>query len=320
MPDNVETMAYRQEGGVPWHGLGNPVGDTTSVDEMKDRAGLAWKTLVAPMYFMHDDQFHETDRWAMFRSDNLHVLDYVGPRYIPFQNEEILEFFREYVEAGEMTLETAGSLENGRWIWALARMNQGYSLLGNDKVEGYVLLANPNIYGKGAVAKFTQVRVVCWNTLMEALGGDEGLKLWHVREFNKEFREEAKERLGIARQQLETAEAEATLLANTRLNDKEAFTLAAKIFHLDRDEVLLAGDRKPPKEMSRTLALYHGEGRGADLPAAKDTAWGLLNGVTQFVDHEYGRTASRRLERAWFGQGDALKRRAKKVLLGAARD
>jgi phage/plasmid-like protein (TIGR03299 family) len=308
-------MAYAASGGEPWHKLGNPVGDAATVEEMKERAGLGWKTLTAPLVYEWDGEIKETDRWAMFRSDNGQVLDYVGPRYVPFQNDEILEFFREYVEAGDMRLETAGSLEDGRWIWALAKMNVGFSLKGDDRVELYVLLANPNIYGKGGIAKLTEVRVVCWNTLMQALGSGEGLKLWHTREFNAEMRDEAKERLGIAKSQVEDLKNEAILLSRTKLDDKQAFTLSARIFELEKDELLMAGERRPPKEMARTLALYHGEGTGSDMPSSKDTAWGLLNGVTQFVDHEYGRTPSRRLERAWFGQGDYVKRRAKRVLL-----
>lgn len=32
--------------------------------------------------------------------------------------------------------------------------------------------------------------------------------------------------------------------------------------------------------------LYEGAGRGSGLSSAKGTAWGLLNAVTEYVDHE----------------------------------
>ena len=58
-------------------------------------------------------------------------------------------------------------------------------------------------------------------------------------------------------------------------------------------------------------ALYDGGGRGADLASAKGTAWGLLNAVTEFVDHERrARNQEYRLDSAWFGQGPGLKQRA----------
>ncbi|MBM7335366.1 DUF932 domain-containing protein [Alloalcanivorax gelatiniphagus] len=40
------------------------------------------------------------------------------------------------------------------------------------------------------------------------------------------------------------------------------------------------------RAMAKVHALFHGAGRGADLPSAKGTVYGLLNAVTEFVDHE----------------------------------
>lgn len=63
--------------------------------------------------------------------------------------------------------------------------------------------------------------------------------------------------------------------------------------------------------MAKVHALFHGAGRGADLPSAKDTAYGLLNAVTEFVDHERrARSSDHRLDSAWFGQGASLKQKA----------
>ena len=59
------------------------------------------------------------------------------------------------------------------------------------------------------------------------------------------------------------------------------------------------------------LSLYEGHGRGAELEAAKGTAWGLLNAVTEYVDHERrARSNEYRMDTAWFGQGAVIKQRA----------
>ena len=59
------------------------------------------------------------------------------------------------------------------------------------------------------------------------------------------------------------------------------------------------------------LELFDGHGRGAELSSAKGTTWGLLNAVTEYVDHERrAMSDGHRLDSAWFGQGAALKQRA----------
>lgn len=59
-----------------------------------------------------------------------------------------------------------------------------------------------------------------------------------------------------------------------------------------------------------------GAGKGAKLQSADGTAWGVLNAVTQWVDHEYGRSQNARLNNAWLGRGDVMKREAMQILLG----
>ena len=68
--------------------------------------------------------------------------------------------------------------------------------------------------------------------------------------------------------------------------------------------------------MAKVHALFHGAGRGADLPSAKGTAYGLLNAVTEYVDHDKrARSNDTRLDSAWFGQGAQLKQEALKTAL-----
>lgn len=319
MPANVETMAYHKAE-VPWHGLGNPVGDRTGVDEMLTAAKLDWEVALASVQFRHLDaagkrrQATDEKHNVLYRADTLDVLDVVGPRYVPFQNREVLEFFREYVEAGDMRLETAGSLNGGQHIWALAKMDEAFEVLvPDDRVEGYVLLMNPHLYGKSAVVKFTGVRVVCYNTLTAALGDGRGsLKLWHTREFNDDLREEAKRRLGIAREQLEAYRRDAELLATLDLTDEQAVRVAASVMGGDPTD---PDYDEQPRATRRVLDLYAGAGKGSQLVSAKGTAWGLFNAVTQYVDHEYGWSPNNRLTYAWLGSGETRKRKTLTALL-----
>ncbi|SSR40369.1 putative phage related protein [Acinetobacter baumannii] len=58
------------------------------------------------------------------------------------------------------------------------------------------------------------------------------------------------------------------------------------------------------------MEMFNGQGRGASLSSAKDTAYGLLCSITEFVDHERrAMSTDHRLDSAWFGAGAALKQR-----------
>ena len=51
-------------------------------------------------------------------------LGVVGPRYVPLQNKDAFEWFQPFVDAGECSLHTGGSLSGGQKVWALAQLNR----------------------------------------------------------------------------------------------------------------------------------------------------------------------------------------------------
>ncbi len=320
MPAEVESMAY--VGQVPWHGLGTEIKAKASVDKMLIAAGLDWEVATARArwdYQTSDGKKRQRTSekiHVLYRTDTGADLSMVGPRYQPFQNREILDFFREYVEIGGATIETAGSLNGGQYIWALADLNAGYDLGTNknpDVVKGKVLLMNPHAYGKAAVLKMTEVRVVCMNTLHAALkDGEESIRLWHNAEFNQSRQDEAKRRLGIAREQLEAAEKEARQLAKTPVEEPVAIRIAASVMGGDPDTLDYEAQNRRTR---RVLDLFNGEGIGSGLKSADGTGWGLLNAVTQYLDHEYGRSTNNRVAHIWLGGGESVKRRTKQALL-----
>jgi len=315
MSHKVQTMAYVGE--VPWHGLGSALPADPTIAQMRKAAGLTWEPQLLEQRFTFDGKPRTSPDKILVRSDTGFVLDTVGAKYVPILNEQVLEFFREYVAAGDLTLETAGVLDGGRYVWALAKMKAGFAVAGDktDRTEGYVWLANPHVYGQGAVAKFTAVRVVCWNTWQAALaGGRAGVKIWHTADFDADRRKEVQEDMGIARERLATFKTTAELLAGTTLVDAVAKKLTAKIF---KKEAATAEAKKwddAPRVVRRVVALYDGEAKGAALLTAKATAWGLFNAVTQYVDWEHGKTADTRMRQAWLGSGATLKQRALDVL------
>ncbi len=123
-------MAYK--GQEPWHGLGFKVDDNATGAEMLVSAGLDWKVQRRAIAMRPGNGDKSTmltsqlDEYrAIVRSDNDTVFQVASNRYQPVQNAEIIDFFREYCEAGHARMETVGGLRNGAVVWALARLNGG---------------------------------------------------------------------------------------------------------------------------------------------------------------------------------------------------
>lgn len=65
------------------------------------------------------------------------------------------------------------------------------------------------------------------------------------------------------------------------------------------------------KVFQKVSNLYLGNGMGSELASASGTAWGLVNAMTEYVDHHRrARNQDNRLDSAWFGQGALLKQKA----------
>ncbi len=57
--------------------------------------------------------------------------------------------------------------------------------------------------------------------------------------------------------------------------------------------------------------LYFGDGLGSDLKSSKNTTWGLLNAVTEYVDlYRKAKGEDNRLNAIWYGRGAQIKNQA----------
>lgn len=231
----------------------------------------------------------------------------VSKRFQVVQPAEILEFYRDLTEVGGFELETAGVLREVRKLWALARTGQTATLKGKDQVEGYLLLATACDGTLATTAQFTSVRVVCNNTLQIALGDNAGaVKVPHRCEFSPDA---VKQRLEITIAPWKRFVAAMKDLAACPVDPDSVEGLLRRVL------IYPGQPGKAPlvnEHAIRTVhALYDGAGRGAHLPSSRRTAWGLLNSVTEYVDHHRrARSQDHRREAAWFGQGAQLKQRA----------
>lgn len=301
----VETMAYVNA--TPWHGLGNRLSDNQPLDIWLREAGMAWDILAAPVQYQSAEGFHPfPDNQVLYRSDTLAPLSVVSQRYQVVQPREVLEFYRDLVELGGFQLETAGVLKGGRKLWALARTGQEALLKGNDQVKAYLLLATACDGTLATTAQFTSVRVVCNNTLQMATGDSTGaIKVPHSTKFDPD---KVKQQLGLGVSTWQRFITDMRTLSERPVNPFEARRYLMEVLG---DPALPFHQQPNLKVLNHVFSLYAGQGMGANLASANDTAWGLVNAVTQFIDHERrSRSPDNRLDSAWFGMGAAIKQKA----------
>jgi phage/plasmid-like protein (TIGR03299 family) len=306
----IEKMAY--VGSTPWHGLGNRLTAHQSIEVWAKQAGMDWQIREAPVRFVVDSvgslgsimSFPENK--VLFRSDTNAPLSVVSQRYQVVQPREILEFYRDLTEISGFELETAGILKGGRKLWALAKTGQSSTLKGNDTINAYVLLATGCDGTLATTAQFTSVRVVCNNTLAIALANGSGtVKVPHSTSFDPPA---VKKQLGISVSSWEGFIYRIKDLSERKVKSNEAMNYFLRVF---TDQSDTATGLSNERGMTKAKALFEGHGKGSELASSKDTAFGLLNSVTEFVDHERrAKSIDHRLESAWFGQGAALKKKA----------
>jgi len=228
-----------------------------------------------------------------------------------------LEFYRDLTDVSGYELETAGVLKGGRKFWALARTGQTTALKGNDQVNGYLLLATSCDGTLATTATPTTVRVVCNNTLTIALDGTtRAIKVPHNTRFDPQA---VKKQLGIAVSQWDTFMHHMRMLSERKVQWHEAMGFFMNVLCDASPSSPLPAVLPNERALRKVQSLYEGQGRGATLESAQGTAWGLLNAVTEYVDHERrARSTEYRMDSAWFGQGAVIKQRALQAALQLA--
>ena len=333
MAHQIEQIAYVGE--TPWHGLGNQLSPNQPLEVWAQQAGMDWRIESSNVSYMAQNERGQRiimpfeEQRVLYRSDTHAPLSVVSQRYQEVQPKEILEFYRDLTEQSGFELETAGVLKGGKKFWALARTGQSTALKAKDVSNGYILLATACDGTLATTAQFTSIRVVCNNTLAIALRGQSSstgvVKVPHSTKFDAE---KVKQQLGISVRAWDEHMYEMKQLTQRKVSQQEARAYFDAVFNnstmsiSDPEENIIqfyrnvaqqVQEKKPEpngRAMNKALEMFNGQGRGADLSSAKDTAYGLLCSITEFVDHERrAMSTDHRLDSAWFGAGAGLKQR-----------
>ena len=283
----------------PWAGIGVEVNRSLSSREMLYKAKLDWEISKIP-----------------------------SQRPKSHSNQETFRFYKAYFDAGNAEIETIGSLDGTRIIWALARLDKSFILPGDDELKGYILLASRHEDREKIEIQFFTLRSACNSMLKISSSARPTVKNTFRRifkptlpflsesslEFDEDMIQKTKETHEKGRMAILNFSKDAQSLVDKKVNEKIAEDYMTEVFKIDSSENESAEAKEKAQIHAQSALDAFGNAPGQNLDSAKMTAWGLLNAVAYTADR-IGKTPDSRLRQSWFGPNAKIKKRALELAL-----
>lgn len=296
------SFAYRAEGGIPWHRLGNPMKGYQTMDDMLAAAHADYTVDLQPMFVLDPrtgEPVSVEGQYATARI-NPHTGDYQvihgghKSRYTVMQNRETLEAALAVVGAssGDAVMDTAGVLYNGAQFFATIELD-GLAIDPdgvNDKIARYMVVRSSHDGTTPLTFSNTNIRAVCKNTVI--LGERTAQRVFKCKHTpNMESRLlVASTALGISTAWAKEFEQMANeLLGITMTPGRFDRVIEAVMPSADADTDKKKANRDENVGILKTL--YVNERNAARVG---DNGWAAWNTIVEFYDHRRPGTADER--------------------------
>ena len=262
---------------------------------------LDWTVSHRPLFFT--DNNGQPAKWeekvAVVRDDNGKCLGAVSPGYETVQNQDLLKLITPMVDEGLLTIENMGYLNSGARVFAQAKVNQEFQVVGED-YRSYITLMNGHVGNASVAIGPSATRVICGNTFTMAYA-ELGEKHRHFTGVNEKVLS-SQAVLNYVNGAMEKYAEYTETLAGARCTHSQFRDAVEKIYQKDvstmRDSFVDQLDR----------LFYQGAGNEGR------TMYDAFNSVTEFASNYSRKTPQGRFQYANFGQGAAVNQRAMRVL------
>jgi phage/plasmid-like protein (TIGR03299 family) len=268
-----------------WHRLGTVLDHTMTAQEAMDVAFLGgWN--VRKEAIVTASGLAVPGRAATVRTNPLtgqdEVLGDVGHNYHIIQNEQHAEFLNILVDESGAHFETVGYAGGKVFLTMKLPGHMAVGGKGGDQVDMYISAINGHDGGTPFTLAVTPVRMVCANTIRFGLAQAQSVfKIRHSSGAEKAIRQEARQKLDLTFNYLDTFQEEANHLVDTALTQVRFEEIIVREFGAPKDAAQATRTRADRKldEMSRLFSQ-------ADTQAnIRDTAWAGFNALTEWYDH-----------------------------------
>jgi len=316
--DNKTSLFVVKE--KPWHGLGTIVENALTSEEAIRTARLDYTVIKAPNFtdIYYDEVVDERRKdlldipllvdpfikipkerlvvnpasFSTYRTDTRQILGNVGTDYEVYQNVDAFQFFDDIVREKKAIFETAGVIGRGERVFITAKLPDTIRVVGDDIVDKYLLLTNSHNGLSSIEVMFTNIRVVCNNTLMAAMNSATSkYRVMHTVNAKNRL-DNAANILRIEHVNSKSVEEVYRAMAKTKLTDHEAMDYIRSVF-MTSDEIYKINGGMPLIEAVSTrkynildsVESYYFDGAGQDLPEVKGTLWAGYNAITGYFQN-----------------------------------
>lgn len=297
-----------------WHGLGTVLDAyPESWDDARMAAGLMWEPAEQPVWrrqlilaggdvpegsvlaesfadgsaqwFVKLDSFKIVER-----DDTREVLDVAHIDRGLITHASMGELLDAYTEGwrksgAKVQFETAGVLKGGRSVYALVRLDEPFTINGDDSAT-YPFAALLNSHDGSGACKLlpTNIRVVCWNTfsMASALGERTGhqVVLRHTKNVGERI-EEAKATLASMRDEAKAWQLLANDLAAINVSDAVVQTFLQEFIPIPENTTERIRNSRAERQ-AVFMGLYN---ESPTTDAIRGTAYGLVQTAGEYLDH-----------------------------------
>lgn len=221
----------------------------------------------------------------------------VSDKYHPVQPLDQAAFVNQFAEAGDVSMETMGTLLGGRKVWALLSLGESWEIDGG-RVDGYVLVVNHND-GTGAFRiMLTMIWVQCNNTLTSAVSRTSkslDMKLTHRTRWTPELMKSVKQHTGLVRTAFQEQRGIFEKIASIHLTRPEVHEFVAKLSG-SADAFVTHAHGKPVADGAAVLA---------DMIETRELAGALADGSVRVDPDKLNRVGQRVLAQMLAGSPGA---------------
>ena len=308
MPANF-TSGWLGNGEAAWHGQGVVTQGTLPAREAFETADALFTVEKRELQYWNNNAEGDNDEplwlpsgaFGVIRTDTQALLGVVSKQYEIVQNDSLLrmaEFIRE-----EVDMDCVIVLSDGAKVCFTATLRGAETdIVPGDTVKRRIVGYLGHDGKTGCGAKFTNIRVVCQNTLTAALG-ESGAhsSITHKNGANENF-DQLINSIDVARQDFVTECDLMREFSRMSMGGAQFHEFIDEVYNIDEGQVF----RKRDKLRQAFISGY-----GADY--APLSVWSAVNAITQVETSTRGTTAAKgraQFARGTFGAGAQISKRA----------